>query len=79
MRKGKELKAPHYASTTLTRDYIITCDIIPNNYKLYKYLISFRRFSIKDFKIFAVPKVAIEVATSVIVGNNIMYGHVVVT
>ena len=31
MRKGEELKAPHYANTTLTRDYITTRDIIPNN------------------------------------------------
>ena len=30
VRKGEELKAPRYASATLTRDYIITRDIIPN-------------------------------------------------
>ena len=32
---------------------------------LHKHLISFRRFSVKDFKISVVPKVATEVATSV--------------
>ena len=30
MRKGEELKAPRYASAAVTRDYIITRDIIPN-------------------------------------------------
>ena len=30
MRKGEELKAPHYASAAATRDYITTRDIIPN-------------------------------------------------
>ena len=30
MRKGKELKAPHYASAAAIRDYIIARDIIPN-------------------------------------------------
>ena len=30
MRKGKELKAPCYASAVATRDYITTRDIIPN-------------------------------------------------
>ena len=30
MKKGKELKAPHYASAA-TRDYITTRDIIPNS------------------------------------------------
>ena len=29
MRKGEELKAPYYASTTATRNYITTCDIVP--------------------------------------------------
>ena len=31
VRKGEELKAPRYASAALTRDYITTRDIIPNN------------------------------------------------
>ena len=31
MRKGKELKAPRYASAAATRDYITTRDIIPNS------------------------------------------------
>ena len=31
MRKGKELKAPRYASAAATRDYIITHNIILNN------------------------------------------------
>ena len=31
MRKGEELKAFRYASAAATRDYIIVCDIIPNN------------------------------------------------
>ena len=31
MRKGEELKAPRYASTASTRDYITTRDIIPKN------------------------------------------------
>ena len=30
MRKGKELKAPRYASAAATRDYITARDIIPN-------------------------------------------------
>ena len=30
VRKGKELKAPHYASAAVTRDYITTHNIIPN-------------------------------------------------
>ena len=29
VRKGKELKAPHYANTAI-HDYITACDIIPN-------------------------------------------------
>ena len=29
VRKGEELKAPRYANTAI-RDYITTCDIIPN-------------------------------------------------
>ena len=37
MRKGEELKAPRYASAAVTRDYITTHDIIPNNY-LYIFL-----------------------------------------
>ena len=28
-RKGKELKAPHYASTAVTHNYIITRNIVP--------------------------------------------------
>ena len=32
VRKGEELKAPRYASAAATRDYITTCDIIPNRY-----------------------------------------------
>ena len=28
--EGEELKAPRYASAAVTRDYIITRDIIPN-------------------------------------------------
>ena len=28
-KKGGELKAPYYASTTATRDYITTYDIVP--------------------------------------------------
>ena len=31
VRKGEELKASRYASAAATRDYITTCDIIPNN------------------------------------------------
>ena len=31
VRKGEELKAPRYASAAVTRDYITTRDIIPNN------------------------------------------------
>ena len=30
VKKGEELKAPHYASAAATRDYITICDIIPN-------------------------------------------------
>ena len=30
VRKGEELKAPYYASTAATRNYIIPRDIIPN-------------------------------------------------
>ena len=30
VRKGKELKAPRYASAAATRDYITARDIIPN-------------------------------------------------
>ena len=37
MRKGEELKAPHYANTAATRDYITIRDIIPNNYNI-KYI-----------------------------------------
>ena len=36
MRKGEELKAPRYASAAATRDYITTCDIIPNRAREYK-------------------------------------------
>ena len=39
VKKGEELKAPHYASTTATRNYIITRDIIPNNKYAYNLLI----------------------------------------
>ena len=37
VRKGEELKAPRYASAAATRDYIITRDIISNNFKI-KYI-----------------------------------------
>jgi hypothetical protein len=30
VRKGEEFKAPRYASAAAIRDYITTCDIIPN-------------------------------------------------
>ena len=40
MRKGKELKAPYYASAAATRDYITTRDIIPNNNYLQLVVIS---------------------------------------
>ena len=30
MRKGEELRAPHYTSAAATRDYITTRDIIHN-------------------------------------------------
>ena len=33
VRTGEELKAPRYASAAATRDYITTCDIIPNKSK----------------------------------------------
>jgi hypothetical protein len=39
VRKGEELKAPHYASTTATRDYITARDIIPN-IKIYTIILS---------------------------------------
>jgi len=29
MRKGKELKAPYYASAAATRDYVTIRDIVP--------------------------------------------------
>ena len=42
MRKGKELKAPRYASAAATRDYITTRDIIPNIIKCYKFKIYYK-------------------------------------
>ena len=37
MRKGEELKAPHYTSAAAIRDYIIVRDIIPNKWSLNTY------------------------------------------
>ena len=34
VRKGEELKAAHYASAAAIRDYMITCNIIPNKYRV---------------------------------------------
>ena len=37
VREGKEFKAPRYASAAaLYNDYVIICNIIPNNYTLAK-------------------------------------------
>ena len=50
MRKGEELKAPRYASTAVTRDYITTHNIIPNNYyyQIYIKLLNRFKFTLKD-------------------------------
>ena len=56
MRKGEELKAPHYASAAATRDYITARDIIPNtNYTLYFLDVEFNR--VRIFKLRIVNKI----------------------
>ena len=63
MRKGEEFKAPRYASAAVTRDYITTRNIIPNNY-----LIIFSKNLNKPLDI---NKLLITV------GNNITCGYIV--
>ena len=70
-RTKKELLVSEYMDrsyvVTRRRRVIVVSLISSNSYLfLYKYLTSFRRFSVEDFKISVVPKVAIDVATSVI-------------
>ena len=44
MRKGEELKAPHYASAVLICDYITTRDIIPNTSNSSLWLLSIYKY-----------------------------------
>ena len=75
MRKGEELKAPHYASAAATRDYIITRDIIPNTYYLNLIIALFRSFIFNTTLILYILLLALCYGPSVISVTVTTGGH----